>query len=314
MKIEIGESLVRTWVRHCRECQLAELNWKPSPVWSGDITEEHKRWYDDAKAVFSSKVLKRTSSILQFLGQAEVDVLGVSFVQGKVDKVIAADIAFHANGLQYGSKAETAARITKKLFRTSLILDVYFPGILAEIAFLSPKVNPATIPGVLDAEQVMQSFFAERRSTLTFRIIINEGFKEIVLDKVFPLQKKVADTSELFLRATQLVGLFGSHPAAGNVTLNGVGIRRQSTGQTLPIELIPANRNEFKRLLLLKRGAIKYECYRDGHIEQRPWLATRVTESSDIIRNLRSSSGYRQGEWQARDMLKLVVKINGFED
>ena len=42
MKVEIGESLVRTWVRHCRGCQLAELNWKSSPMWPGEITPEQE--------------------------------------------------------------------------------------------------------------------------------------------------------------------------------------------------------------------------------------------------------------------------------
>ena len=119
MKVEIGESLVRTWVRHCRGCQLSELNWKPSPMWPGYITAEHEKWYVEGAAEFSQNVLKKNSSISQFLGQAEVDVLGVRFVQGKVAEVIAADIAFHTNGLQYGAKADTAARIVKKLFRTA---------------------------------------------------------------------------------------------------------------------------------------------------------------------------------------------------
>ena len=33
MKIEMGESLMRSWLRHVKGCQLAELNWKPSSGW-----------------------------------------------------------------------------------------------------------------------------------------------------------------------------------------------------------------------------------------------------------------------------------------
>jgi len=29
MKIEIGESLVRSWLRHVEHCEFSELNWKP---------------------------------------------------------------------------------------------------------------------------------------------------------------------------------------------------------------------------------------------------------------------------------------------
>ena len=33
MKVEIGESLVLSWLRHVHGCVLAQLNWKPSPAW-----------------------------------------------------------------------------------------------------------------------------------------------------------------------------------------------------------------------------------------------------------------------------------------
>ncbi len=29
MKIEIGESLMLSWLRHVKKCQLVQLNWKP---------------------------------------------------------------------------------------------------------------------------------------------------------------------------------------------------------------------------------------------------------------------------------------------
>lgn len=313
MKVEIGESLVRTWVRHCRGCQLAELNWKPSPMWLGKITPELEGWYREGAVEFSEKVLKKTASVSQFLGQAEVDVLGVRFVQGKVEKVIAADIAFHTNGLQYGPKDETAARIVKKLFRTALTLDLHFPGIPAEIVFLSPKVNPATVPGVLDAERMMRSFFEGRRGHFQFRTIINEGFKNIVLDDVTPLQKHVADTSELYLRAVQLAGLFEDCvPRPPKATTAPRQSTPRAVGKTLPIEYVPSDTREFKRLLL-ERSAIIQEHYADGRIKERQWDAGGMTETSNVSGNLRSKTWYRSGTWQTSGITKLVVKIVGYE-
>ena len=34
MKIEMGESLFYSWLRHVKECQVVQTNWKPSPSWS----------------------------------------------------------------------------------------------------------------------------------------------------------------------------------------------------------------------------------------------------------------------------------------
>lgn len=33
MKIEIGESLLYSWLRHEKKCQLVQMNWKASPAW-----------------------------------------------------------------------------------------------------------------------------------------------------------------------------------------------------------------------------------------------------------------------------------------
>ncbi len=118
------------------------------------------------------------------------------------------------------------------------MLDLHFPGIPAEIIFLSPKVNNATVPGVEEASAMMQSFFESRRGHFQFRTIINEGFKNIVLDDVTPLQKHVADTSELFLRAAQLLAC---STTALKFPRRRPALHQKSTprtgGQTLPIDL-----------------------------------------------------------------------------
>src|SRR5689334_19175522 len=100
----MGESLMRSWLRHVRGCQLAELNWKPSSGWekSGDA----QRWMDAARVFF-----QRTLTIMlydddanasQLLRQTEIDVLGVKLGRGgKVEAVYATDVAYHENGLHY---------------------------------------------------------------------------------------------------------------------------------------------------------------------------------------------------------------------
>ncbi len=33
MKIEMGESLLYSWLRHVKECQIVQTNWKVSSKW-----------------------------------------------------------------------------------------------------------------------------------------------------------------------------------------------------------------------------------------------------------------------------------------
>jgi hypothetical protein len=50
VKIEVGEHLVRSWLRHVKNCQIAELNWKPSPLWVAH--QNFQVFMDDARIFF----------------------------------------------------------------------------------------------------------------------------------------------------------------------------------------------------------------------------------------------------------------------
>ena len=80
MKIEIGESLACSYLRHVKHCWLVQANWKASEHWQRRQTDaeldalylEMKRRFDSDSAVF-----KQTSDAAQFLKQSEIDVVGV---------------------------------------------------------------------------------------------------------------------------------------------------------------------------------------------------------------------------------------------
>ena len=40
MKIEMGESLFYSWLRHIKGCQVVQTNWKASPQWPLGYREE----------------------------------------------------------------------------------------------------------------------------------------------------------------------------------------------------------------------------------------------------------------------------------
>ena len=104
MKIEIGESLACSYLRHVERCWLAQANWKVSEHWERSLLDaelealfqEMKRRFDRNGAVF-----KKTKDAAQFLKQGEIDAVGVDRQGG----VHAMEVAFVS-----GSEA-TAARI-----------------------------------------------------------------------------------------------------------------------------------------------------------------------------------------------------------
>ena len=66
----------------------------------------------------------------------------------------------------------------------------------------------------------------------------------------------------------------------------------------LPIEFQPEDVSEFKELLLINKRAIITVFYNGGTEEVKEWNAFKITDKSDIIRNLRSRKEFRQGNWQ----------------
>lgn len=83
----------------------------------------------------------------------------------------------------------------------------------------------------------------------------------------------------------------------------------KSPGGVLPITLDPPNSQDFLNTLLQTKEAWIEESYADGRKEVHHWDASRMSQSSNVIGNLRSRSRYRQGNWQKEGLASLRVSI-----
>ena len=211
MKIEIGESLFYSWLRHVKECQIVQTNWKISPKWELKFGDELENIMSKTDELFSNKygykIYKQNTSLKQLLQQAECDALGVCVSDG-VSEIYAVDVAFHESGLNYGGLDETVARVVKKCLRTAMCVYGYFGVKKAEIIFASPKINrqilDALCPCFVDINNIMQEMGFE----FDFRIIANSDFSNLVLEPILEVSGNVADTAELFMRSYQMLSLF----------------------------------------------------------------------------------------------------------
>ena len=208
MKIEVGESLGYSYLRHVKQCWLVQANWKASEHWprrlAGNILDA---MFADMRARFDpdGSVFRGTANAAQFLRQAEIDVIGVDWEGG----VHALDIAFHEAGLNYGGGADK--RVLKKLLRTMLILNGYHPPeTKRHLYFLAPKVNP----GVQTPLEAMFTRLRAEYPEIEWKLIINDDFYRQVVWPTLEKADTVADTSELFVRAAKLLHLAeaATHP------------------------------------------------------------------------------------------------------
>lgn len=211
MKIEIGESLFYSWLRHVKQCQIVQNNWKVSSQWNNNYEKELKFLMNKVDSFFSEKynykIFKNNVSISQLLRQAECDVLGISISENE-SKIYAIDVAFHEGGLLYGSRETTVMKIIEKCARTAFCLYGYLDNKDAEIIFASPKITPAVLNDLHPCIDDLNEIFAQIGFSYKFRIIANEEFDTKVLQPILLVSNDVADTTELFMRSYQMFKMF----------------------------------------------------------------------------------------------------------
>ena len=217
MKIEMGESLMYSYLRHVKLCQIVQTNWKASPGWTVSNTEKLYEIMNTVSKFYSDKYtvdIFGNNTPDQLMHQAEADVLGVSF--NPEPFVYGIDVAFHEGGLNYKNKYETAARIIKKYVRTIMCIIGYLNFFEGEIIFASPKVNPSVLNEITPFIDDLEGLLKTLDLKFSIKLYTNNDFYDSILSPIMLQSKDISDTSELFLRSYQMIKLF-EKPAKRNM-------------------------------------------------------------------------------------------------
>lgn len=208
MKIEMGESIVYSWLRHVKGCQIVQNNWKVSPKWPKKTLTDLEEIRKAVEEKFNNqyKVFKQNKTE-QFLSQGECDAIGISFQDNSV-YLYGVDVAFHTGGLNYGSREVTVAKVIEKCIRTAMCLYYYFDRKDAMIVFVSPKVGNRTANDIKDAISTLKDVTSGLGYNFVFEVIMNNDFKTKILDTVILASNDVDDTAELFMRSYQMINLY----------------------------------------------------------------------------------------------------------
>lgn len=203
MKIEIGESLVSSYLNHVEHCRIVQTNWRVSGNWTIGEQESSKpeQLYNK---ILDNELLAgifKESSFDQLIKQAEIDVLGLNTIE---HTVYAYDIAFHGAGLNYsGGKEASCETVIKKIFRAVFALQIYFPEFeKIESFFVTPKANKSL-------DELLKKYIDEAKSiiddeNISIGYLSNNDFFEKIVDQVIESTKNENDTSELYIRAIKL--------------------------------------------------------------------------------------------------------------
>ncbi len=302
MKIEIGESLMLSYLKHVKKCLFYQANWKVSSNWDIDTNSNDKLSFvygNITKHSEFSEIFKQ-SKLEQLIKQSEIDVIGWD---GN-DKIYAADIAFHEAGLNYGSKIETKNRVFKKLLRSYLNLLAYFPNKKYELIFASPKVHNATEDIIRDYFNVLNNDFSEEN--VIFKYISNNVFRDEIFIPTIEETKNDSDTNELFMRAIKLSNLFDKTPVEPPFRGSTTTVEPGATDE-LTLEFIPTDEKVFKQELLRTKRAKRTWYYKDNKITIDEWDASKFTIESNLRGNILSNNKIRA--WRETGLRKVKFEI-----
>lgn len=224
MSVDIGESLVQSWLKHIKKCQIIQTNWKISPEWDvqqGKVPDNVmnqggviKEVIDEVNRAFSNDFTLFNSKPSQVMKQLEIDAIGISFQKNNQNKYYVVESAFHTSkaGLQYkGGSEGTAKKVIQKFVKNSLCLYSFFNVTEAELYLITPKIiksyREKIDPALNQLQQFMNSYHYENNKTFNYiyRIISDDDFDREVLTPVKDKALTINDTSELFLRSCTFI-------------------------------------------------------------------------------------------------------------
>lgn len=223
MTIEMGESLMASWLKHVKGCQIVQTNWKYSACWkaaSGERRERHReiellvKEAQEKLGILKRKQTKKIAAVVDgMFRQVECDVLGVKFV-ADVPEYIATEIAFHGKGLHYTPPKTsdianaidfTAHKIITKMFSTAMVLYWSLGVKKAQLIFASPKTISSFESAINKKVKSLKDFFCRHEEfEYSFAFITNKRFKKEIYERIKKKIGDVADVSELYMRAILL--------------------------------------------------------------------------------------------------------------
>ena len=209
MTQEMGESLMYSWLRHVKGCQIVQMNWKVSPTWipsSSNAVEDINRFINDFKNDnnFKELGLFGNSNDNQIIYQAECDILGYNGDK----KLFAVESAYHKGNLRY--KSGNTKKIVEKLIKNAMCIYAFWgKSVAANLIFATPKCPDNDKKIILKKCDSMNNWAKKNNLNYSFGFICNDDYNKRIIGPVLLLSGLVNDSSEMFLRSAQLLQLAG---------------------------------------------------------------------------------------------------------
>lgn len=230
MSVDIGESLMQSWLRHIKRCDIVQTNWKAA-THLGINKNKADTLLAMMRLEYPSFCSGQTAG--QILKQIEIDALGCIVANRKY---FACDIAFHESGLHYSKGTD---KVLSKLLRTILCLYSFLEAKSAVIVFATPvlvsKSDKVILQNFIDTlNDCLQNKWGLK--DFQVKLYAEYEFETGILNPVMHRVRDIKDNSEVFVRACQLINVVrAAGKGAGTSSKSGSGVSISTTSGTIDV-------------------------------------------------------------------------------
>lgn len=212
MNITIEKSLITSWLKHVKKCQITQLDWTASPfTWDLHSETEINNIMETTGSFFFDNydldIYKNFSSKMHLLQSSKIDVLGLKMDSENISDIFCVTIMDQVNGWNYDNGTSIIENIISTIICSVLHIHSCFNISKGRIVFAAPKIHKSLSEKLLLSVKSLNELFTSSGYHFKFQLLINEDFTEEILKPLLYESTISTDKSELFLQGLQLYNL-----------------------------------------------------------------------------------------------------------
>ncbi|MFB3164519.1 hypothetical protein ABLO26_24465 [Neobacillus sp. 179-J 1A1 HS] len=196
--MENGESLLVSWLRDSKNCQITQTHWKvSSSSWvlhnEDTIEEVITSLHEFFSERFNYTIFNNTKSFLKSLQRSEIDVLGLEILSGIEYKLYGINSDFNDVGQNAKNITPVIERILINMTRTAMLIHGFYNLSKGSIIFAAPKINKAIVKPLTETVKVLNELFKVFGFQFNFILFLNEEYRDQIIShtETFASQVKV---------------------------------------------------------------------------------------------------------------------------
>lgn len=184
--MENSESLLVSWLKDSKKCQITQTHWKvSSSSWvlhnEDTIEEVITSLHEFFSERFNYTIFSNMKSFLKSLQLSVIDALGMEILSGIESNLYVINADFNHVGHNAKNITPVIERILINMIRTAMQIHGFYNLSKGTIIFAAPKTNLAIVEPLTNAVKALNEIFKVFGFQFSFILYLNEEYRNQIL-------------------------------------------------------------------------------------------------------------------------------------